>query len=119
MNTNQIENIMNETPNDLIFEPKMITCSDCADDFTFSTSEQKFFQEHSFFNQPKRCPNCRVVRRMNRRGKEVTPESKVNCADCNKETVVPFLPKLGKPVYCCACFAKHGGQRRLLVSKVN
>ena len=27
------------------------------------------------------------------------------CSDCGKETMVPFLPTSGKPVYCDACFA--------------
>lgn len=34
------------------------------------------------------------------------------CADCKKETQVPFQPKEGKPVYCLECLPKHRGNRR-------
>lgn len=29
------------------------------------------------------------------------------CADCGKETTVPFKPKEGRPVYCRDCLPKH------------
>ncbi|RLT57770.1 MAG: DNA-directed RNA polymerase [Chloroflexi bacterium] len=29
------------------------------------------------------------------------------CSDCGKETMVPFLPTSGKPVYCDTCFASR------------
>ncbi|MFQ5997797.1 MAG: CxxC-x17-CxxC domain-containing protein [Candidatus Bathyarchaeia archaeon] len=29
------------------------------------------------------------------------------CADCGKETTVPFQPTQGRPVYCRDCFQKH------------
>jgi CxxC-x17-CxxC domain-containing protein len=28
------------------------------------------------------------------------------CADCGKETTVPFEPRQGRPVYCSDCFRK-------------
>ncbi|MGC8634706.1 MAG: CxxC-x17-CxxC domain-containing protein [Candidatus Limnocylindrales bacterium] len=31
------------------------------------------------------------------------------CSDCGRETMVPFRPTSGKPVYCNDCFAKHRG----------
>ncbi len=34
------------------------------------------------------------------------------CADCKKETEVPFQPDPGRPVYCRDCLPKHRGQRR-------
>jgi len=34
------------------------------------------------------------------------------CADCKKETQVPFQPKEGRPVYCRECLPKHRGERR-------
>ncbi|GFN39718.1 MAG: DNA-directed RNA polymerase [Marine Group I thaumarchaeote] len=34
------------------------------------------------------------------------------CADCKKETEVPFQPDPGRPVYCRECLPKHRGQRR-------
>lgn len=35
------------------------------------------------------------------------------CADCKKETQVPFQPKEGRPVYCRECLPKHRGERRI------
>jgi len=32
---------------------------------------------------------------------------KATCADCGKETEVPFQPTEGRPVYCGDCFPKH------------
>ncbi len=36
---------------------------------------------------------------------------KCTCADCGKDSEVPFEPKEGRPVYCRDCFAKHKPQR--------
>jgi len=35
------------------------------------------------------------------------------CADCGKDSTVPFEPKTDRPVYCRDCLPKHrsGGQR--------
>jgi len=32
---------------------------------------------------------------------------KAVCADCGKETEVPFKPTEGRPVYCRECYQKH------------
>jgi len=32
---------------------------------------------------------------------------KCTCADCGKESEVPFEPKPGRPVYCRECLPKH------------
>ena len=32
---------------------------------------------------------------------------KAVCADCGKETEVPFQPTEGRPVYCRDCYQKH------------
>ena len=29
------------------------------------------------------------------------------CADCGKDSEVPFEPKEGRPVYCKECLSKH------------
>jgi len=33
------------------------------------------------------------------------------CADCGKDSEVPFEPKEGRPVYCKECFSKHRNWR--------
>ena len=32
---------------------------------------------------------------------------KCTCADCGKDSEVPFEPKEGRPVYCRECLPKH------------
>ena len=43
----------------------MIVCSDCGDKFLFSISEQKFFEKKNF-DPPKRCKDCREMRKESR-----------------------------------------------------
>jgi len=31
----------------------------------------------------------------------------MKCADCGKDSEVPFQPKEGRPVYCRECLPKH------------
>ncbi len=50
------------------FEDKTIKCADCGSDFMFSASEQQFFAEKGFTNEPRRCPTCRRSRRQQRGG---------------------------------------------------
>ena len=48
------------------FEDKTIRCADCGNEFMFSASEQQFFAEKGFSNEPRRCPVCRKKRREQR-----------------------------------------------------
>ena len=41
---------------------KKIKCQDCGEEFNFSERDQKFYQEKDF-NPPKRCKNCRNIRK--------------------------------------------------------
>ena len=52
------------------FEDKTLRCADCGNEFVFSASEQEFFSEKGFTNEPKRCPACRRARRQQRGGSE-------------------------------------------------
>ena len=36
---------------------------------------------------------------------------KVTCAECGKETEVPFKPDGSRPVYCKDCYQKHRPKR--------
>ena len=36
---------------------------------------------------------------------------KVTCADCGKETEVPFKPDGTRPVYCRECYQNHRPKR--------
>jgi len=45
------------------YQDKYIRCCDCGAEFVFSASEQQFFAEKGFDNEPKRCPTCRRAKR--------------------------------------------------------
>ena len=88
------------------FEDKTITCTDCGQDFVFSADEQELFQTRGYTNEPKRCLDCRNARKQNSGGsygqrREMFPAV---CAQCGKDTEVPFQPRGDRPVYCSDCF---------------
>jgi len=94
----------------LSFQDKQLQCADCGATFTFSAAEQEFFQSKGYTNEPKRCPSCRQARKTDRYGgagglrqRQMYP---VVCAECGKETEVPFEPREGRPVYCSDCYSK-------------
>ncbi len=106
----------------MAFEDRTLTCSDCNQDFVFSTDDQTYHAEKGYTNDPKRCPNCRQSRRGERsysggggygggggggsygRPREMFPAV---CAECGKETEVPFQPRGTRPVYCSDCYNKQ------------
>jgi CxxC-x17-CxxC domain-containing protein len=88
----------------MIFQDKFLTCRDCKQQFVFSVGEQEFFAEKSLVNEPKRCPNCRLVTRVQRNGEDVGRVTEVSCAECGAPTRVPFQPKGYRPVYCSYCY---------------
>ena len=98
------------------FQDKTLQCADCGASFTFTASEQEFFQSKGYTNEPKRCPNCRQTRKAERYGSGGSSGSgggfkarqmyPAVCAECGKETEVPFEPREGRPVYCSDCFSK-------------
>ncbi len=93
------------------FEDKTLECSDCGATFTFTAEEQEFFASKGYTNEPKRCPSCRQARKSQRYGSDYSYRPRrqmypVICAECGKETEVPFEPREGRPVYCRDCYAK-------------
>ena len=96
----------------MAFKDKTLECSDCGSEFAFSVEDQEFFQSKGYTNEPKRCPECRQARKTQRYGnggygyrspRQMFPAV---CADCGKETEVPFEPREDRPVYCSDCFRK-------------
>jgi CxxC-x17-CxxC domain-containing protein len=100
------------------FTDKTLTCRDCGTSFVFSASEQEFFAEKGFTNEPGRCPECRAASKARRNGgfaystgggggsydrpqRQMYPAV---CATCGKATQVPFEPRLDRPVYCSDCY---------------
>ena len=94
------------------FEDKSIQCSDCEATFTFSVEEQELFQSRGYTNDPKRCPACREARKSERyKNSGYSSRSQRQmfpavCAQCGKDTEVPFEPREGRPVYCSECYGK-------------
>ena len=94
------------------FQDKSIQCSDCGTTFTFSAEDQEFFRSKGYTNEPKRCPSCRQSRKLNRQGSSSYGYSQQRqmfpavCAECGKDTQVPFEPRGDKPVYCSDCYGK-------------
>jgi CxxC-x17-CxxC domain-containing protein len=94
----------------IMFQDKTLNCKDCGSDFTFTASEQEFYAEKGFTNEPGRCPECRAARKAaNRGGRNSYPREErqmynVTCSACGKETQVPFQPRGDKPVYCRECY---------------
>jgi CxxC-x17-CxxC domain-containing protein len=92
------------------FKDKSIQCSDCGTTFTFSAEEQELFASRGYTNEPKRCQPCRQARKSERYGdggyrsqRQMFPAT---CAQCGKDTEVPFEPREGRPVYCSNCYNK-------------
>ena len=116
-------------------EDKTLKCIGCGNDFTYAASEQELHKSLGYQNEPKRCPPCREERKRTGgggdggrrfggggggggrrfggggggRGFSSGPRQTfaVICAECGKESQVPFKPKGDKPVYCNDCFSKR------------
>lgn len=83
---------------------KALTCRDCGVTFTFTAGEQAFYQEKGLLHDPQRCPSCRSNRRRERNGQPPRELHPVVCAECGVQTMVPFVPRQDRPVYCSTCF---------------
>jgi len=99
-----------------MYNDKDLNCKDCGRDFVFTVSEQEFYAEKGFTNEPGRCPECRAARkaqnRNNRgggggydRGQRQMYDTV--CSACGKDPTVPFKPSGDKPVYCRECFQQR------------
>ncbi len=99
-----------------MYQDKDLTCRDCGVDFAFTASEQEFYSEKGFTNEPGRCPECRAARKANNNrgggggggGRSSDRQMHdVVCASCNRPTQVPFKPSSDRPVYCRDCFSSQ------------
>lgn len=95
------------------FVDKQLQCSDCGATFNFSADEQEFYQSKGYTNEPKRCPSCRQARKTERYGSSGGYQGQGSrqmfpavCAECGKNTEVPFEPRGDRPVYCSDCYRK-------------
>jgi CxxC-x17-CxxC domain-containing protein len=95
---------------------KELKCKECGADFTFSVSEQEFYLEKGFENEPSRCPACRAARKQRYQGSRRDRGDRrmyaATCSRCGTRTEVPFEPVSGKPVYCRDCYQAQAPNRR-------
>ena len=87
-----------------MYTDKTIVCKDCGREFVFSASEQEFYAEKGFTNEPPRCRDCRAARKASRGQAGTRQMFAAVCAECGKECQVPFEPHNDRPVYCSECF---------------
>ena len=108
----------------MVYQDRDLACVECGQSFVFSADDQSYHAEKGYENEPKRCPACRQTRRSQRYGdgiggggggggggysrgpREMHP---VVCAECGKDTTVPFVPRGDRPVYCSDCYSRRGG----------
>jgi CxxC-x17-CxxC domain-containing protein len=92
------------------FQDKSLRCSDCGQEFTFTAGEQEFYASRGLQNEPRRCPECRRARKSERYASNGYRSTRrmfpAICADCGKDTEVPFEPREDRPVYCSDCYNK-------------
>ncbi len=87
-----------------MYTDKTLVCKDCGREFVFSASEQEFYAEKGFTNEPQRCRDCRAARKASRGQATERQMFDAVCANCGKECKVPFEPHNDRPVYCSECF---------------
>ena len=90
-----------------MYEDKTLVCRGCGNEFVFTASEQQFFADKGFQNEPGRCPACRAaLRQQNNQNVNRTERQMfdVICDGCGRNTQVPFQPRGDRPVYCRECF---------------
>ena len=110
----------------MAFQDRDLTCVECNQSFVFTADDQQYHADKGYTNEPKRCPSCRQARRANRGfdgggfggggfgggRREMHPAV---CAECGKDTEVPFRPTGERPVYCNECYRQQspggGGNR--------
>jgi CxxC-x17-CxxC domain-containing protein len=92
----------------MAFQDRSLVCKDCGKEFTWTASEQEFYQKKGFENEPVRCPSCRALKKARMNDDRPQRQSfEITCAECGKTDTVPFKPRGDRPVLCRDCFRKQ------------
>lgn len=96
----------------MAFQDQTLTCRDCGNPFTWSASEQEFYQSKGFQNAPVRCPSCRQAKKARMEGGRGGDRGQrqmyeITCSNCGRKDTVPFQPRGDRPVLCGDCFRKQ------------
>ncbi|MBX6773435.1 MAG: zinc-ribbon domain containing protein [Chloroflexi bacterium] len=107
------------------YTDKVLKCRECGNEFIFSAGEQEFYASRGLMNEPGRCPSCRALRRQrmglsgangqtgsDRQGRPQREMHPAICAECGAHTLVPFVPRTDKPVYCSNCYERVRAARQ-------
>jgi CxxC-x17-CxxC domain-containing protein len=89
------------------FRDKTLVCKQCGQQFIFSAREQEFYSQKGLTFEPKRCKDCRSLKKANQsRENKNYPKQLFDaiCAKCGIKTQVPFQPVQGRSVYCKQCY---------------
>lgn len=49
------------------FEPRVLICSECGEEFVFTVQAQEYFAERGYNEDPKRCKSCHTNYKKNQR----------------------------------------------------
>lgn len=96
----------------MAFQDQTLTCRDCGKQFTWTASEQEFYQSKGFQNAPVRCPEDRAAKKARMDGRSMGPRQmyEITCSVCGKKDMVPFQPRGDRPVYCSEHFRSNKDQ---------
>lgn len=100
----------------MALQDQTLQCRDCGNQFTWTGSEQEFYQSKGFDNPPVRCPDCRAKRKATMHGggggdRGPRPSFEITCGKCGKTDTVPFQPRGDKEVLCRDCFRSQRDQQ--------
>ncbi|HLD01651.1 MAG TPA: zinc-ribbon domain containing protein [Patescibacteria group bacterium] len=98
----------------MAFQDQQLQCRDCGNQFTWTASEQEFYQQKGFNNPPVRCKDCRAKKKaqMNGGDNRERQSFEITCSNCGAKDTVPFQPKADRPVLCRNCFRAQREQQQ-------
>ena len=92
-----------------MFVDKILSCKECGRDFDFTASEQEFYAQKGFTNEPGGVgmPGCTPI--PNERQPQLVwavraPHVCSRMRYRGKDTTLPFKPSGDRPVYCRDCY---------------
>lgn len=87
-----------------------LECTKCGNQFVFTETEARAFNEKGLTNVPKKCPACRAK---DRTKKENRTRFEAQCSECGTTFEIPFEParsatgELLRPMYCLEHFERR------------
>ena len=85
------------------------TCCDCGAEWLDSVADQQYRADKGFTNEPKRCRECRDIKRASHGDPAPREMHPAICDQCGGDCTVPFKPRFGLPIYCQRCFREREG----------